>query len=168
MRGGGAGGGPETPVRGLFVSPLTHEGLLHGQAKQGSANLHDSRSASHKDTLQLCKDQLCFIFHKSETLQWGKVTESSGTTKTQLGEIVKASGTAEIHVGNIVNRIGTTKVGKRQGHAVQKRYSWERVAVGNAKEDGWEKGGKRGANASVLGGHSGHEEVAGPWPFQPW
>ena len=42
-------GGPETPVRGLFVSPLTHEGLLHGQAKQGSANLHDSRSASHKD-----------------------------------------------------------------------------------------------------------------------
>ena len=46
---GGEGGGPETPVRGLFVSPLTHEGLLHGQAKQGSANLHDSRSASHKD-----------------------------------------------------------------------------------------------------------------------
>ena len=41
--------GPETPVRGLFVSPLTHEGLLHGQVKQGSNNLHDSRSASQKD-----------------------------------------------------------------------------------------------------------------------
>ena len=53
-------------------------------------------------------------------------------------------GTAEIQVGNIVNRSGTTEVGKRQGQAVQRRYSWERVAVGNAKEDGWEKGGKGG------------------------
>ena len=94
--------------------------------------------------------------------------QASGTEEIHLGELVKASGTAEIQVGNIVKRSGTTEVGKRQGQAVPKRYSWERVAVGNAKEDGWEKGGKRGANASVLGGRSGHEEVAGPWPFQPW
>ena len=57
-RGGVVWGAPETPVRGLFVSPLTHEGLLHGQVNQGSANLHDSRPASHKDdTSQLCKLQ---------------------------------------------------------------------------------------------------------------
>ena len=39
----------ETPVRGLFVSPLTHEGLLHGQVNQGSANLHESRPTSQKE-----------------------------------------------------------------------------------------------------------------------
>ena len=43
------GGRPETPVRGLFVSPLTHEGLLHGQVNQDSANLHDSRQTSHRE-----------------------------------------------------------------------------------------------------------------------
>ena len=42
-------GRPETPVRVLFVSPLTHEGLLHGHVNEGSANLHDSRQTSHKE-----------------------------------------------------------------------------------------------------------------------
>ena len=30
------------------------------------------------------------------------------------------------------------------------------------------KKGERGVNASELGGRNGHEEVAEPWPFQPW
>ena len=37
------------------------------------------------------------------------------------------------------------------------------------KKTAGKKGGREGANASVLGGRIGHEEKeAEPWPFQPW
>ena len=86
-----------------------------------------------------------------------------------MRNIVKASGTAEIQVGNIVNRSGTTETGKTARASGPEKVQLGKGGSRKCKRRRLGKGRQaRGANASVLGGRSGHEEVAGPWPFQPW
>ena len=77
-------------------------------------------------------------------------------------------GTAEILVGNIVNRSGTTETGKTTRPSGPEKVQLGKGGSRKCKRRRLGKGRQRGANASVLGGRSGHEEVAGPWPFQPW